>query len=80
MSQPAIQIKGMDLSGYMVKDAPRAIAWYRPGRGIRPSGRYDFWLMGRWGPGDDFDGAVAAIEARGVPIVMQNETPVCKVT
>ena len=26
---------------------------------------------------DDFDAAVAAMKARGIPIVMQRETPVC---
>ncbi len=26
---------------------------------------------------DDFDGAVAALKARGIPVVMENETPVC---
>jgi len=104
MSQPAIQIKGMDLSGYMVKDAPRAIAWYRDVLGIEPARVYsedrgaeydlpDGTTFGLWGGGgrvmpfqpsngilfaiDDFDGAVASIKARGIPIVMQNETPVC---
>lgn len=104
MSQPAIQIKGMDLSGYMVKDAPRAIAWYRDVLGIEPARVYsedrgaeydlpDGTTFGLWGGGgrvmpfqpsngilfavDDFDGAVAAIKARGIPILMQNETPVC---
>ena len=104
MSQPSIQIKGMDLSGYMVKDAPRAIAWYRDVLGIEPARVYsedrgaeydlpDGTTFGLWGGGgrvmpfqpsngilfavDDFDGAVAALKARGVPIVMQNETPVC---
>jgi len=104
MSQPAIQIKGMDLSGYMVKDAPRAIAWYRDVLGLEPARVYsedrgaeydlpDGTTFGLWGGGgrvmpfqpsngilfavDDFDGAVASIKARGIPIVMQNETPVC---
>ena len=30
------QITGMDLSGYMVKDAPRAIAFYRDVLGLEP--------------------------------------------
>jgi len=104
MSQPAIQIKGMDLSGYMVKDAPRAIAWYRDVLGLEPARVYsedrgaeydlpDGTTFGLWGGGgrvmpfqpsngilfavDDFDGAVASIKARGISIVMQNETPVC---
>ncbi len=51
MNQGTFRITGMDLSGYMVEDAPRAIAFYRdvlglepvvdlsrqPGRGIRAS-------------------------------------------
>jgi predicted enzyme related to lactoylglutathione lyase len=104
MSQPAIQIKGMDLSGYMVKDAPRAIAWYRDVLGFEPTRVYsedrgaeydlpDGTTFGLWGGGgrvmpfqpsngilfaiDDFDGAVASIKARGIPILMQNDTPFC---
>lgn len=104
MSRPAIHIKGMDLSGYMVKDAPRAIAWYRDVLGVEPARVYsedrgaeydlpDGTTFGLWGGGgrvmpfqpsngilftvDDFEGAVAALKARGIPIVMQNETPAC---
>ncbi len=32
--QRAFTITGMDLSGYMVKDAPRAIAFYRDVLGL----------------------------------------------
>lgn len=32
----ALTIKGMDLSGYMVKDAARAIAFYRDVLGLEP--------------------------------------------
>ncbi|HET9394394.1 MAG TPA: VOC family protein [Candidatus Rubrimentiphilum sp.] len=104
MSQAAIRVKGMDLSGYMVKDAPRAIAWYRDVLGLEPARVYsedrgaeydlpDGTTFGLWGGGgrvmpfqpsngilfavDDFDGAVSAIKARGIPIEMQNETPAC---
>jgi predicted enzyme related to lactoylglutathione lyase len=33
---PSIKITGMDLSGYMVKDAARAIAFYREVLGLEP--------------------------------------------
>jgi predicted enzyme related to lactoylglutathione lyase len=36
MSAPAFSITGMDLSGYMVKDAARAIAFYRDVLGLEP--------------------------------------------
>jgi predicted enzyme related to lactoylglutathione lyase len=35
-SQPSIKITGLDLSGYMVKDAARAIAFYRDVLGLEP--------------------------------------------
>jgi predicted enzyme related to lactoylglutathione lyase len=100
----AIKITGLDLSGYMVKDAPRAIAFYRDVLGLEPTRVYpddrgaeyempDGTTFGLWGGGgrvmpfqpsngilfavDDFDGTVAALKERGIPIVMQNETPVC---
>jgi len=34
-------IRGMDVSGYMVKDAPRAIAFYRDVLGLMPTRIYD---------------------------------------
>jgi predicted enzyme related to lactoylglutathione lyase len=104
VSTPAIKITGMDLSGYMVKDAPRAIAFYRDVLGLEPVKVYpddrgaeyelsDGTTFGLWGGGgfvmpfqpsngilfavDDFDGAVASLKARGIPIVMEHETPVC---
>ncbi len=104
MSQQAISITGMDLSGYMVKDAPRAIAFYRDALGFEPVKVYpddrgaeyelpDGTTFGLWGGGgrvmpfqpsngilfavDDLDAAVSALTARGIPIVMQTETPVC---
>jgi uncharacterized protein YndB with AHSA1/START domain/predicted enzyme related to lactoylglutathione lyase len=96
-------ITGMDLSGFMVKDAPRAIAFYRDVLGLEPVTVYsgdrgaeyvlpdgsDFGLWGGGGPipfqpsngilfaVDDLDAAVAALKARGIPILMQNETPNC---
>lgn len=103
MSAP-FRITGMDLSGYMVKDAARAIAFYRDVLGLAPSTVYpenrgaefelpDGTTFGLWGGGgsvmpfqpsngilfavDDLDSAVAAVNARGIKILMQNETPVC---
>jgi len=104
VSQQAFSITGMDLSGYMVNDAARAIAFYRDVLGLDPVKVYpdnrgaeyelpDGTTFGLWGGGghvmpfqpsngilfavDDLDAAVAALKARGVPVVMQNETPVC---
>ena len=37
MSAASFTITGMDLSGYMVKDAKRAIAFYREVLGLEPS-------------------------------------------
>lgn len=98
------RITGMDLSGYMVKDAARAIAFYRDVLGLEPVMVYsgnrgaeyelpDGTTFGLWGGGgavmpfqpsngilfavDDLDAAVAAMKARGVPVVMERETPVC---
>ncbi len=97
-------ITGMDLSGYMVKDAARAIAFYRDVLGLEPSRIYpenrgaeydlaDGTTFGLWGGGgkvmpfqpsngilfavDDLDEAVSSIRARGIPIVMERETPNC---
>jgi predicted enzyme related to lactoylglutathione lyase len=61
MQHAPFRITGMDLSGYMVKDAPRA---FQPSNGI-------LFAV------DDFDAAVSAIKARGIPIHMERETPVC---
>jgi predicted enzyme related to lactoylglutathione lyase len=88
----------------MVKDAARAIAFYRDVLGLEPVTVYpdgrgaeyelaDGTTFGLWGGGgfvipfqpsngilfavDDFDAAVAALEARKIPILMQHETPVC---
>ena len=36
MDQRSVKITGMDLSGYMVKDAARAIAFYRDVLGLEP--------------------------------------------
>ena len=62
MSQKPISITGMDLSGYMVKDAPRAIAFYRDVLGFEPVRVYpddrgaeyelpDGTTFGLWGGG-----------------------------
>jgi predicted enzyme related to lactoylglutathione lyase len=104
MTQPAFKITGMDLSGYMVKDAARAIGFYRDVLGLEPVTVYpdnrgaeyelsDGTAFGLWGGGgtvmpfqpsngilfavDDFVAAVAAVKARGIPVVMEHETPVC---
>jgi len=88
----------------MVKDAARAIGFYRDVRGLEPTTVYsgdrgaEYELsngttFGLWGGGgevmpfqpsngilfavDDFDGALASLKARGIPIIMQHETPVC---
>lgn len=97
-------IEGIDLSGYMVVDAPRAIAFYRDVLGLEPARIYpddrgaeydlsDGTTFGLWGGGgkvmpfqssngilfgvDDLDGTIASIEARGVQVLMRNETPHC---
>ncbi len=104
MSQRAFEITGMDLSGYMVKDASRAIGFYRDVLGLEPVTVYpddrgaeyalaDGTTFGLWGGGgrvmpfqpsngilfavDDLDAAVAAVKARGIPVLMERETPVC---
>jgi predicted enzyme related to lactoylglutathione lyase len=61
-SQPSIKITGMDLSGYMVKDAARAVAFYRDVLGLEPTKVYpdnrgaeyelpDGTTFGLWGGG-----------------------------
>lgn len=103
-AQRSFRVTGMDLSGYMVKDAPRAIAWYREVLGLEPvlvypedrGAEYElpdgttFGLFGGGGkimpfqPGngilfavDDLDAAVGLLKERGIPIVMERETPNC---
>jgi len=104
MSQRSFKITGMDLSGYMVKDASRAIGFYRDVLGLEPVTVYpdnkgaeyelaDGTTFGLWGGGgavmpfqpsngilfavDDLDAAVSAVKARGIPVHMEHETPVC---
>ena len=104
-TQSRFAVTGLDLSGYMVKDAPRAIAFYRDVLGLEPvrvypedrGAEYEFpdgTTFGLWGGGgrvmpfqpsngilfavDDLDKAVAAIKERGIAILMENETPVCR--
>jgi predicted enzyme related to lactoylglutathione lyase len=104
MSQHRFKINGMDLSGYMVKDAARAIKFYRDVLGLEPTTIYpdnrgaeyefaDGTTFGLWGGGgavmpfqpsngilfavDDFDAAVATLKTRGIPVLMEHETPVC---
>jgi predicted enzyme related to lactoylglutathione lyase len=104
MNQGSFAVTGMDLSGYMVQDARRAIGFYRDVLGLEPSRVYpdergaeyelpDGTTFGLWGGGgavmpfqpsngilfavDDLDAAVAALKARGIPIHMEHETPVC---
>lgn len=105
MNATTFHLKGIDLTGYMVQDAARAIAFYRDVLGLQPSIVYpenrgaeyelpDGTTFGLWGGGgtvmpfqpsngilfavDDLDAAVEAVRARGVPILMQNETPNCR--
>ena len=105
MAQNGFRITGLDLSGYMVKDAPRAIKFYREVLGLEPSFVYpddrgaeyeltDGTTFGLWGGGgrvmpfqpsngvlfavDDLDAAVAAVKARGIPVLMEHESAVCR--
>ena len=104
VDQRSFKITGMDISGYMVKDAARAIGFYRDVLGLEPVTLYpdsrgaeyelpDGTTFGLWGGGgavmpfqpsngilfavDDFNAAVAAMKARGLPILMEHETPNC---
>lgn len=64
------------MSGYMVNDAPRAIAFYRDALGLEPVRLYpdnrgaeydlgDGTTFGLWGGG-------------GIPVVIELETPNCR--
>src|ERR1700686_407887 len=104
MSERPFKIAGLDLSGYMVKDAARAIGFYRDVLGLEPvkvypdnrGAEYEFadgTTFGLWGGGeavmpfhpsngilfavDDLAAAVSAVKARGIPVLMEHETPVC---
>lgn len=105
MSDGVLEITGIDLSGYMVQDGPRAIAFYRDALGLEPKILYpdgrgaeyelpDGTTFGLWGGGGavmpfqpsngilfavkDLESAVATLEARGIPIVKEIETPNCR--
>jgi predicted enzyme related to lactoylglutathione lyase len=63
MNQHPFKVNGMDLSGYMVKDAARAIAFYRDVLGLEPAliypdnrgAEYEFadgTTFGLWGGGE----------------------------
>ncbi len=105
MNVTAFRIKGIDLSGYMVQDAARAIGFYRDVLGLEPARVYpenrgaeyelaDGTTFGLWGGGgkvmpfqpsngilfavDDLDAALESVKARGISIIMQNETPNCR--
>ena len=99
----ATVIKGLDLSAYMVKDAARAIGFYRDVFGLEPTTVYpenngaeyefaDGTAFGLWSGGgmmpfqpsngilfavEDFDGTVAGLKKRGIPIIMEHETDKC---
>jgi len=102
--QGTFKVTGMDLSGYMVKDGARAIAFYRDVLGLEPTREYpdnrgaeyefpDGTTFGLWGANesvmpfqpsngilftvDDFEGAVSGLKARGIPVIMEHESPVC---
>ena len=104
-SRHPFKLTGIDLSGYMVKDAARAIVFYREVLGLEPVLVYpenrgaeyqlpDGTTFGLWGGGgkvmpfqpsngilfavDDLDTAVSALKARGIAILMENETAVCR--
>ncbi|MBV8281558.1 MAG: VOC family protein [Candidatus Eremiobacteraeota bacterium] len=105
MAVQTFQVTGLDLSGYMVNDAKRAIAFYRDVLGLEPTRVYpedrgaeyempDGTVFGLWGGGgrvmpfqpsngilfavDDLDAAVESIKARGIPVIMEREGPVCR--
>ncbi|MDQ2871593.1 MAG: VOC family protein [Candidatus Eremiobacteraeota bacterium] len=105
MTATQLGISGIDFSGYMVKDAKRAIAFYRDVLGLEPSRVYpedrgaeydlpDGNTFGLWGGAgdvlpfqpsngillavDDLDAAVATVKERGATIVMETETPNCR--
>lgn len=100
-----VHLRGIDLSGYMVQDAKRAIAFYRDVFGLVPAMIYpedrgaefelpDGSTFGLWGGGgkvmpfqpsngilfavEDLDASIAALNERGVPLIYQNETPLCR--
>jgi predicted enzyme related to lactoylglutathione lyase len=101
--QQSFKVTGMDLSAYMVKDAARAIAFYREVLGLEPTTLYpenrgaefelsDGTTFGLWSGADvmpfqpsngilfavdDLEAAVSATKARGIPVLMEHETPVC---
>jgi predicted enzyme related to lactoylglutathione lyase len=103
ISQRTFRVTGIDLTGYMATDVPRAIAFYRDVLGLEPSKVFpenhgaeyelaDGTTFGLWGGAgmmpfqpsngilfavDDLDAAVAAVKARGLPILMEHESPVC---
>lgn len=104
-SRHPFKVTGMDLSGYMVEDAVRAIAFYRDVLGLEPVLLYpenrgaeyelsDDTTFGLWGGGgkvmpfqpsngilfavDDLDAAVGAVKARGIAVIMENETAACR--
>ena len=65
MVSTAFRVTGIDLSGYMVKDAPRAIAFYQDVLGLTPATIYseergaefelpDGTMFGLWGGGEKF--------------------------
>ncbi len=68
MNATAIRIKGMDLSGYMVKDAPRAIAFYRDVVGLEPTRIY---TQDRGAEYDLPDGTTFGLWGGGGPIPFQ---------
>ncbi len=103
---PKVAIDGIDLSGFMVKDTQRAMAFYRDVLGLEPALVYpenrgaeyelpDGSTFGLWGGGAqsampfqpsngvlfavrDFDAALAAVKAHGIPIAMLLDLPTCR--
>ncbi|MFY9780598.1 MAG: VOC family protein [Candidatus Baltobacteraceae bacterium] len=84
VSDRAFKITGIDLSGYMVKDAPRAIAFYRDVLGLEPTSEYpggmgaeyefpDGSTFGLWHGGDDMpwqrgNGLLFAVDDLGAAV------------
>lgn len=66
--KPAFTIRGIDLSGYMVKDAARAIQFYREVLGMEPARLYP---NGRGAEYDLPDGTTFGLWGAGGPIPFQ---------
>lgn len=84
-----VKCSGIDLSGYMVKDAERAMAFYRDILGLEPARiypenrgcEYDFPDGASFGLSfavDDLEAAQTFLNERGIPVLWQTQTPNCR--